>query len=296
MLTKITLVILALLPINQVRAQAVLIPSRLSQDVDHKKWLIQHPNDSSLIDYWTQAELENQTGLESLVGEVELALQSKTKWETFESKLGLIKQMGFGQDHRLLLLDYFEKSTESNDAGPKSSKKSYYCAEMKLEDLDRQQACAAREISMHSLQVDESQFPRAIIDGVEVSTQRLKHLSLPPIPMRFAFVSEKWLPIVFVGKPENLLKLQPALEPVLDTQKTPFRLTRRDSKLEETGRYLDSDGELQRLAISSSPISSSSWSENWWSENKSWAGPSLLVLAGAMIYSQRDKTLVIGVP
>ncbi len=292
MLTKITIVMLALFPMNQVRAQAVLIPSRLSQDIDLKKWLIQHPNDSSLIDYWTQTELENQTGLESLVGEVELALQSKTKWETLESKLSLIKQMGFGQDHRLLLLDYFEKSTDSKENVSKSSKKEHYCAEMKLEDLDLQPACAARETSMHSLQIDESQFPRAIVDGTEVSTQKLKHMKLPPLTMRFTFLSEKWLPVVFVGKPEILLKLQPALEPVLDTQKTPFRLTRRDSKLEEIGRYLDSDGELQRLAISSNPNSEGSW----WKENKSWAGPSLLILAGAMIYSQRDKTLVIGMP
>jgi hypothetical protein len=273
------------------QAQTIIIPDQDTSVDQVETYLRQNSKTTSVLEYWTQLEIESHSGLDSLVEDFELALQSKITWRELEARLFLAKKVSFGREHRHLLLDYFDKRLDSVNSPEAENFKMYSCVENKIGTFDSEAPCSKKETSLKNLPIKSQDFPIVLIDGVENSTQKLKHLNLPSIPLRFVFLSLDWLPYEFVGRPEELLKQKIPLNAILKTSGNQFQLTKLDPNLEDKGKVLLPHGELSRL-IKAGALQDT----NWWMANKKWAGPTLLVLAAALVYSQRDKTLIIQTP
>ena len=291
MKTFFALLLLVSINFSTAASQTTIIPEKDTSAEEVKKFLRKNSKHVSVLDYWSRREIDSHIGLGPLVEDFELALRSKIPWKDLEARLLLAKKVSFGREHRHLLMDYFEKRLESVSASERKALILYACVENKIEAFESGVSCASRETSLLKLPVQTQDYPLAIVDGVEMSTQKLKHLSLPSLSLRFVFLSMDWLPYEFVGTPEDLLKQKIPLNPIVKAAGNLYQLTKFDQHLEDRGQVLLANGELTRLAkFGSEPDS------NWWTNNKKWAGPTLLILAAALVYSQKDKTFIIQTP
>lgn len=198
-------------------------------------------------------ELDSQAGLSQYLKSAEGFLNNEMTQLEFDKKYAQVLSAGFGLAHFDLTLDIVQKKKNLFSAD-------FQCAWLKINcEKSNQTSLEELPIEPHSYIIWNAKVYKA--DSIQMQ-------SLPEIYSRFVIISQGGQSLVFVGKPSEFIKWSI------------------QNKNKASSSYKNDFTTLEKINANSDR---SSWYEN----NKRWIWPAAVVLAGTVLYSLKDKNIVI---